>query len=32
LDVPMRCMARHHSGTSGISSMGTACRSCRFRD
>mmetsp|Transcript_445 Transcript_445/g.1830 ORF Transcript_445/g.1830 Transcript_445/m.1830 type:complete len:462 (-) Transcript_445:766-2151(-) len=27
--VPMRCMARHHSGTSGISSMGTACRSMR---
>mmetsp|Transcript_14151 Transcript_14151/g.34024 ORF Transcript_14151/g.34024 Transcript_14151/m.34024 type:complete len:263 (+) Transcript_14151:1115-1903(+) len=29
LAVPMRCMARHHSGTSGISSIGTACRSRR---
>mmetsp|Transcript_19744 Transcript_19744/g.48914 ORF Transcript_19744/g.48914 Transcript_19744/m.48914 type:complete len:233 (+) Transcript_19744:3942-4640(+) len=29
LEVPMRCMARHHSGTKGIRSMGTECRSMR---
>mmetsp|Transcript_5534 Transcript_5534/g.20010 ORF Transcript_5534/g.20010 Transcript_5534/m.20010 type:complete len:448 (+) Transcript_5534:739-2082(+) len=29
LFVPMRCIARHHSGTSGMRSMGTAWRSMR---